>query len=464
MKTQSKTVIALIVFSIILMLIGGCSNGGNGAGVPLAAGTADNPGALISEDSNTAPGESAVDSGSDPIDDATGNRYPLAHAGTGQTVSVNTLVDLDGSGSHDPDLNYPLTYSWQFIAMPKGSLAVLSGAQEPAASFVADLEGDYQIELVVTDSLGAVSDPSVVIISTINSAPVADAGPGQRFTGQGTIFLDGSQSFDPDGDPIQYAWVLIAKPAASMAALSGSDTVNPSFIADELGTYTVELVVTDSLGASSTPDTVVITSDNVAPVALAGYNQVVLVGDTVNLDGSGSYDADSDPITYTWSITSQPSGSTTQLMGANMVDPSFVSDVQGLYTLSLVVGDGLEASIPNSVTILAVDTAFLDDFIRALMQAVYAINQLEDAEFSNPNNRNALTNKIIAVLKNYLKGDYDKSMLDKLNDDIGGKMDGFILNDPPSLEPNDWIVTRDGQELVYPFIEMAASYLQDLLN
>src|SRR5512134_1669541 len=109
MKTQSKTVIALIVFSIILMLIGGCSNGGNGAGVPLAAGTADNPGALISEDSNTAPGESAVDSGSDPIDDATGNRYPLAHAGTGQTVSVNTLVDLDGSGSHDPDLNYPLT-------------------------------------------------------------------------------------------------------------------------------------------------------------------------------------------------------------------------------------------------------------------------------------------------------------------------------------------------------------------
>lgn len=496
MKMLSRTFLVSIIILFACVFISGCSSSGKGSNESLSSDIADNsnlastndgndiqPGGTdtlgasdgsgsaddgsISDgsDSNSQTGDDGDDSSSDPINGIAANYYPVADAGTSQTATVNSLADLDGSASYDPDHNYPLTYRWQFIAVPAGSIAVLSGDQESAASFVVDLAGDYQIELIVTDSLGATSDPAVVTISTINSAPIADAGPDQRFTQAGTeIFLDGSKSFDLDGDTLEYAWVLSAKPAASAAELAGAASVHPSFAADLLGTYTVELVVSDPSGATSTTDSVVISSDNIAPVAHAGYNQVVLVDDMIFLDGSGSYDANSDPLTYWWSMTSQPSDSTAMLIDPDLVDPYFIVDLQGAYNIGLIVDDGLDTSIPDAITVLAVDANFVDDFVSALMQAMYAINQLEDEDFVNSNNRNALTNKIIAVLSNYLKGEFSQSTVDKLVDDIGGKMDGFIQNNPPSLDANDWIVDPDGQLAVYPFIQMADDYLQDFLN
>ncbi len=45
-----------------------------------------------------------------------------------------------------------------------------------------------------------------------------------------------------------------------------------------------------------------------APVADAGPDQSVTTGATVTLDGSGSTDADGDSLTYSWSLTSVPTG------------------------------------------------------------------------------------------------------------------------------------------------------------
>ena len=400
-----------------------------------------------------------VDSTPDTVTINWENSPPVADAGTDQTAKVGDFVTLDGSGSSDADGD-SLSFFWSLITVPDGSSALLSDPAAVHPTFDVDVAGTYVAQLIVND--GTVdSEPDMVTINHENSSPVADAGPDQAFSSAGTtIQLDGSQSFDPDGDPLTYAWHIISKPPTSSTTLSDNATANPNFVADSLGTYIIQLVVTDDLGATSDPAQVVVSSGNVRPVADAGVNQIVLVLDTVYLDGSGSYDANNDPLTYSWYFSSKPKKSSTELIDYTLVNPWFEPDTEGEYIVSLIVNDGSVNSHSSSVTILAVDAANLDCFIQALWDALNAINSLADEDFSNENNRNALTNKIISFLINYLKGSYGSNLVEVLRNDIGDKMDG-CASDQQVPEETDWITNCTAQDDVYQHIEQAIYILEN---
>src|SRR5207244_3603883 len=89
------------------------------------------------------------------------------------------------------------------------------------------------------------SAPSNVTISTFNSAPVANAGRDQSIVVGHTVQLNGSASTDVDGDQLSYHWSLLSVPAGSSATLSDAAAVNPTFFADQLGDYIVQLIVND---------------------------------------------------------------------------------------------------------------------------------------------------------------------------------------------------------------------------
>ena len=181
--------------------------------------------------------------------------------------------------------------------------------------------------------------------------PVANAGPDQRvlFVGQ-TVQLDGSGSSDADGDPLTFRWSFTSRPPGSQATLSNATVVNPTFVADVLGIYVVQLIVNDGT-IDSLAATVTITSGNTRPVANAGPDQTVFVGQTVQLDGSGSSDADGDPLTYRWALTTRPAGSQATLTNATTVAPTFVVDQLGTYVAQLIVNDGTFDSLPDTVTL-----------------------------------------------------------------------------------------------------------------
>jgi hypothetical protein len=392
------------------------------------------------------------------------NSAPVANAGSDQTAYRNDLVTLDGSGSSDADGD-SLTYSWSLITVPNGSSASLSDPAGVHPTFTVDVSGTYVAQLIVNDGTFD-SAPKTVTIDSLNSPPVADAGQDQSFsTTPVTIQLNGRQSYDPDGDPLNYLWSIVSMPPESSTNLSDNAISTPTFVADSPGTYIVQLIVSDDMGLSSNPDKVIITSGNVRPVAKAGFNQVVLVGEDVLLDGSGSYDANNDPLTYSWNMTSKPKNSSTELINPTSVNPTYFADTQGEFVISLVVGDGTLDSNASSVTILAIDVGNLDDFIRALIEAVRAINNLEPSDFNNENNRNALTSKIItSVLPNYLKGSFDQNMLDKLRDDIAGKTDGCASHDFQDVDQNDWIMNCYAQGVVYQHLERAIALLDAILK
>jgi hypothetical protein len=254
---------------------------------------------------------------------------PVANPGPDQTTTVGTTVTLNGSGSSSP--NGPLTYSWSFQSVPPGSKAVLSNANSPMATFVVDVQGTYDIQLKVTNNSG--SDTAIVHVSTVNSPPVANAGPNQTVTLGSTVTLDGSKSTDVDGDPITYMWSFVSMPAGSHALLFNVRTVSPQFIADVAGQYIIQLVVNDGK-VDSPAVTVTVTTAATPPVANAGPNQTVTLGTLVQLNGSGSTDVNGKPLTYLWSFNSIPSGSSATLSNPTIVNPTFTADRPGTYLFS----------------------------------------------------------------------------------------------------------------------------------
>ncbi len=183
-----------------------------------------------------------------------------------------------------------------------------------------------------------------------NRAPIANAGPDvSKAVGQ-RADLDGSRSADPDGDPLTYRWAFSSKPAASRAELTGADTAAPSFTIDAPGSYVVGLTVEDGEAASSS-DAAVVTTPNTRPVADAGADQTVALGERAPLSGAASNDADGDALTYRWRLESRPAGSVASLGGLTGVDSSLVPDVPGRYVVQLTVNDGRMDSAPDALII-----------------------------------------------------------------------------------------------------------------
>ncbi|MDO8586726.1 MAG: PKD domain-containing protein [Armatimonadota bacterium] len=381
--------------------------------------------------------------------------FPVANAGAGQAVHTGNVVTLDGSASSDPDLNYPLSYSWNITSKPAGSGATLSDPSIVNPSFTADLPGDYVIRLVVADSLGLVSASASVTISTTNTPPVADAGPDQAIALVGTtVHLDGSNSYDLESDLLTYQWTIDQKPAGSAAVLSNAAAANPSFTVDVYGDYVIALVVSDPW-SSSAPDSITTSFYNIKPIADAGGNQSVVAGAEVQLDGIGSSDANGDTLTYTWSFVSKPAGSSATLANASSSTASFITDEAGAYVVSLVVNDGLIDSDSSNVTIVA--TGGTGSILSALAQAIYAINHLPPDSFKNDTMANTLTNKINAAIQMIDQGLYADA-LDKLQNDIVAKTDGCATAGSP--DKNDWITNCTAQGQVYPFILEAIDLLK----
>jgi len=273
------------------------------------------------------------------------NDPPTANAGPDQSVELNALVTLDGSASSDPN-GQSLTYQWDVVD-PGGNIVFLDNADSPNPTFSVDAPGEHIVTLVVNDG-ELDSEPDTAIISTLNVAPLADAGGELSGAVGDTVQFDGSNSSDVDGDELTFSWSLVERPSESLAELIDPTTANPTLTMDAPGEYWVALIVNDG-ELDSAPDQTRSSTVNSPPVANAGVDQAVPLSTFVQLDGSASSDIDGDLLQFRWSILSAPEGSQAQLDDASAVKPTIQLDAAGDYLIQLVVNDGVTDSAPDTV-------------------------------------------------------------------------------------------------------------------
>ncbi|MGK7345957.1 MAG: PKD domain-containing protein [Candidatus Nitrospinota bacterium M3_3B_026] len=177
-------------------------------------------------------------------------------------VKVNTQVTLDGTGSYDPQ-NRTLTYTWSLLEKPKGSASALSSSSDPVITFTPDKGGYYTVTLQLANDADKKSDLLTVRIDAIgtgdNHPPIAIAGDDQTVTVDYVAVLDGTGSYDVDGDDITYTWALISKPGASATDVVSYREATAYIYPDAEGEYTLRLRVSD--GVDIDEDFTVVTAE-----------------------------------------------------------------------------------------------------------------------------------------------------------------------------------------------------------
>ena len=171
---------------------------------------------------------------------------------------------------------------------------------------------------------------------------------------------------------------------------------------------------------------------NQPPLADAGEDQVVFVGNVVMLVGSGSSDPDADPLSYAWEIVVRPDDSDAKLAGPYSASPTFVADAAGVYEVQLVVNDGISASDPSLVVV----TARTEQ--QAVQELVEEVSLLGDAGALNRGQENSLTTKLAQVIK----------QLDRHRDRAGRNQVRAFIHHVSSLVDEGVLSSAEGQALV----------------
>ena len=254
---------------------------------------------------------------------------PIADAGPDLTVASGAMVHLGGSGSTDRD--GIITYSWARTGgTSSGASVVLNDASIALPSFITDTlfpgadDVIHIFTLTVTNEAGhSDTDTMTVTVQSPFVAPVANAGPDQTVFPGTVVSLDGSGSTADFRARPNYAWTRTGGTVNVDVNLSDANTIQTDFTVAPLengmkhATHVFTLTVTDNETGGISTDTVTITVESPL-VANAGTDQLVLNGDIVVLDSSGSADRNGTIESYAWN---RIGGTSTHVPSFSVFDP-----------------------------------------------------------------------------------------------------------------------------------------------
>lgn len=288
---------------------------------------------------------------------STGNKVPVANAGTPLTITLPTNKVQLSSKSYDPDGSIAV-YAWTQVSGPSTAHFYSTNNSAPwVGSLVA---GVYTFRLTITDNKGAKASATVTVtvksnslsVGPLNQSPIAKTDGRQTLIGT-SASLNGAESYDPDGQIKTYNWLQKSGPRSAFFISQDKAIAQVSDLVP--GSYIFELEVTDNEGASAkAPLTLVVSGLDASnlPVARAGNDLTInLPVSSVNLDGTASSDPNGPIKTYQWTKISGPG--TIIIANGSQAATQVTNLVVGTYEFKLEVtdGDNLKAADTVKVTV-----------------------------------------------------------------------------------------------------------------
>ncbi len=262
------------------------------------------------------------------------NKPPVAVLSGDDRACVGESLSFDATGSSSK--TGVLSYLWNF---GDGTTAT-----DQRVSKAYDKAGIYNVVLTVDDGAGTPCSKAIASKTvTINSTPTADAGDDIEMCVAGKqdfrVRLNGARSRSATGEKLNYLWDF------------GDGTTGQGASVEHVyakpGEYTATLTVDDGTGSkcSSGSDKVKVKL-NRGPIANAGEDKEICLGEDVVLDGSLSQGSDAGRLSYRWDFGDGTTGEGVQVR--------HTYEKSGRYRAVLTVDDGKGTSCSVSSSVVNV--------------------------------------------------------------------------------------------------------------
>jgi len=283
----------------------------------------------------------------------------IHHDGGGNLVLHTSLQLLPGSSAYVSEGEYitfrlaaDMTSGLVYFYVTKTADLLLFGHQLrailPAIPASASAYPAFLVDRAVISVRGVTARPSKVSVEEFclassliipNIAPIANAGSDQAVRSCSIIQLDGTASFDPEGAPLLYEWLLVDAPLGSSSAVEEDDGFTLAGVGFTDHFYSLDLGVIDSIDPIQIGDVLLLNGEPFRITSTGtDFNGffVVLTSPLIPKGLTGTH----------FKILRQRGVS-----GATTAHPTFFPDKPGFYKFLLEVNDGALTSLPTSVIV-----------------------------------------------------------------------------------------------------------------
>lgn len=284
-------------------------------------------------------------------------RELVVSAGNSVEVTLpRNEVELNAFVVPAPPPGTSYTFDWRLKTHPKDYRGEMEGKSNKTLKLSKLTVGHYEFEVIV-DGKGAHGEGYVNVTvkpePRVNKPPVAVVSPEFQEISLPTssTVIDGRQSTD-DERIVKWHWEEVKGPLREEKV--SADTVTLTLTNLVPGNYTFSLTVTDSDGAQSSTQAMLLVHKamDYKPVANAGPNQVItLPRNAITLYGNQSKD-DHEPLAYEWSLSPNSKGKVVEMQGVRTPNLQLSAMQEGDYTFQLTVTDSAGQQDTAEVTVI----------------------------------------------------------------------------------------------------------------
>ncbi len=270
------------------------------------------------------------------------NAPPVANAGADQSVTLNTQVNLNASGSTDD--GQIVQYVWKQINASQANKVKLTGAKTAQATFTSPNKAatlEFQLKVTDNDRKSAVDTIKISVSNSGGNGLNATFNTNKTTLNQGTNLLASVDAINGGTAPYSVTFDWGDGTTADQSTLeTGVTAKSVTHTYAAIGSYTLTTTVTDANGGSKT-NTQLITV--IAPALNAEFHlnhTVILEGDSL-IASANNISGGSAPykVKYEWGDGAAAEEFTVS-NGGNSQSANHSYAAAGTYSLTITVTDG----------------------------------------------------------------------------------------------------------------------------